>query len=212
MSGRFIVIEGIEGVGKSTQLRYAEAHLAAGGREVVATREPGGTPLAERIRELVLAVRDESLPPAAELLLMFAARAVHLDNLIRPALARGAWVLCDRFTDATYAYQGGGRGFQDAEIGAIETLVQGGLAPDLVIVLDAPPKLGLARARARRGEPDRFERERLEFFAVARSIYLQRAQRWPGRYAVVDASRGVAEVWADVQAALDGAISRWGDR
>jgi dTMP kinase len=209
MSGRFITFEGIEGVGKSTQVQHAAAHLRTLGCEVVVTREPGGTPLAEQLRDLVLAVRDEPLPPTAELLMMFAARAVHLENLIRPALARGAWVLSDRFTDATYAYQGGGRGLPEDHIAALEVIVQGGLRPDLVVLLDAPPRLGMQRVRQRNATSDRFETERLEFFALVRAAYLERAQRAPAHYAVIDAGRDEATVRADVIASLDAAHTRW---
>lgn len=210
MSGRFIVLEGIEGVGKSTQLQHAREHLERQGREVVVTREPGGTALAERIREVVIAPSpDEPMPPGAELLLMFAARAAHVENLIRPALARGAWVLCDRFVDATWAYQGGGRGIPDGEIAALEALVLRGLRPDLVVVLDAPVELALGRARARRGAADRFEQERAEFFGRVRDRYLARAAAAPERYAVVDASGDLGQVGAQVADAIDRAIARW---
>lgn len=188
--GRFITIEGIEGVGKSTQVARLAALLKERGVPAVVTREPGGTPLAESIRGLVLETREEALPPSAELLLMFAARAVHLANLIEPHLAAGRWVLCDRFTDATYAYQGGGRGVDAASIRQLEQLVQGARRPDLTLLLDAPVEEGLRRAQARSGGAprDRFENERLEFFMRVRSAYLQRAAREPRRFAVVDAT------------------------
>ena len=194
MSGRFIVLEGIEGVGKTTQIDAARDHLESLGIEVIVTREPGGTPLAERIRDVVLEPSKEAMPASAETLLMFAARAVHLENLIRPGLARGAWILCDRFTDASYAYQGGGRGVPMSEIAALERVVQRELLPDLVVLLDAPPALSLGRARARRGAPDRFEQERLEFFTRVRAAYLARARGAPERYAIVDASRDAQDV------------------
>lgn len=210
MSGRFIVLEGIEGVGKSTQLQFAREHLERLGHDVIVSREPGGTPLAERIRDLVIApLRDERMPPCAELLLMFAARAVHLDQLICPALARGAWVLCDRFVDATHAYQGGGRGVPESEIDALEALVLQGTRPDLVVLLDAPVAVALARARARRGEPDRFEQEQSEFFTRVRDRYLARAAAAPARYAVVDANAGLDEVRAQVAVVLDRAVVSW---
>jgi dTMP kinase len=210
MNGRFIVLEGIEGVGKSTQLQLAHQHLEGRGLEVVVTREPGGTALAERIRDLVIAPQlEERMPPVAELLLMFAARAVHVESLIRPALARGAWVLCDRFVDATYAYQGGGRGVPDAEIAALESQVLRGLRPDLVVVLDAPVAVALGRARTRRGGPDRFEQEQAEFFARVRDRYLARAARDPGRYAVIDASGELERVRTLMTGALDRAIAGW---
>jgi dTMP kinase len=209
MSGRFIVLEGIEGVGKTTQMAAARARLAAAAAELVVTREPGGTPLAERIREQALAPGAEPMPADAELLLMFAARAVHLDNLIRPALARGAWVLCDRFTDASYAYQGAGRGLGVEPVAALERLVQRGLRPDLVVLLDAPVEVALARVRARRGVTDRFEGERVEFFERARRSYLERARAELARYAIVDASADLATVSAQVAAHLDAAIAGW---
>jgi len=210
MSGRFVVLEGIEGVGKSTQLQAARAHLERLGIEVVVTREPGGTALAERIREVVIAPsREERVPPVAELLLMFAARAVHVENLIRPTLARGAWVLCDRFVDATYAYQGAGRGVPDADIAALESLVLRGLRPDLVVLLDASVEVALGRARARRDAPDRFEREQAEFFGRVRACYLARAAHEPSRYAVVDAGGALEAVTAAVESAIDAAASRW---
>jgi dTMP kinase len=202
-TGRFITFEGIEGVGKSTQLERLKAALEAAGREVVATREPGGTPLAERIRELVLHATDEPVPVAAELLLMFAARAVHTDNRLRPALARGAWVLCDRYTDATYAYQGGGRGVADGDIEPLARLAQRGLVPDLTILLDAPVAIALERARSRRGRADRIEAETIAFFERVRARYLALAAAAPGRIAVIDASRTPEQVAADVARAVD---------
>jgi dTMP kinase len=209
MSGRFVVLEGIEGVGKTTQLAIAREHLRGRCGELVVTREPGGTPLAERIRELVLTPGAERLPPSAELALMFAARAVHLDTLIRPALERGAWVLCDRFTDASYAYQGAGRGLGAEPVAALERLVQGTLRPDLVVVLDAPVAVALARMRARRGAEDRFESERAEFFERARSCYLERARSAPARYAVIDANADVEVVGATLRRVLDAATAGW---
>jgi dTMP kinase len=200
--GRFITFEGVEGVGKSTQLLHLQATLEAAGHEVVATREPGGTPLAERIRALVLHDRSEPMPDAAELMLMFAARTVHTENLIRPALARGAWVLCDRYTDATYAYQGGGRGVPDEAIAPLARLAQRGLAPDLTLVLDAPVAIALPRARARSGAGDRIEAEAQGFFERVRARYLERAALEPARVRVIDASGDVATVAARVLAAV----------
>jgi dTMP kinase len=166
----------------------------ARGHDVVVTREPGGTPLAEQIRALVLHNRSEAMPDAAELMLMFAARAVHTENLIRPALARGAVVLCDRYTDATYAYQGGGRGIDDALIDPLATLAQRGLWPDLTILLDAPVAPALERARARSGKADRIEGEAVAFFERVRERYLHRASKEPERISVVDAVGSVAQV------------------
>jgi dTMP kinase len=195
-AGRFITLEGIEGVGKSTQIARLSTQLSALGIAHVLTREPGGTPLAESIRKLVLAAREETLPATAELLLMFAARAVHLKNLVEPNLRAGRWVICDRFTDATYAYQGGGRRLDVESIRELEKLVQGTLRPDLTILLDAPVHDALARAAARNGgsPPDRFESERSEFFERVRSSYLARAAAEPQRIGVVDATLSVDEV------------------
>lgn len=191
--GRFVTFEGTEGVGKSTQLAMARQTLESAGVDVLVTREPGGTPMAESIRELLLAPREEPVNDLTELLLMFAARAQHLHGLILPALARGTWVLCDRFTDATYAYQGGGRGVPEERIAILEQLVQGDVRPDHVILLDAPVELGMARARSR-SEPDRFEQEQAAFFRRIRECYLERAQAQPLRYHVVDAGQPLDEV------------------
>ena len=198
MTGLFITLEGPEGAGKSTNREYLAAHLRAQGLDVVLSREPGGTPLAERVRELLLTPSDEAMASDTELLLVFAARAQHLDQVIRPALARGAVVLCDRFTDATYAYQGGGRGLSQERIAALETFVQGDLRPDLTLIFDLPVEVGLARASAR-GRLDRFEQEGRAFFDAVRNAYLQRAATTPSRYRVVDAAQSLS----DVQAALD---------
>jgi dTMP kinase len=204
MKGFFITVEGIEGVGKSTHIETIRAWLSGRGRKVVVTREPGGTPLAERIRELVLRPQGEGVGAVSELLLMFAARSVHLDNLVRPALAGGAVVVCDRFTDATYAYQGTGRGIADAEIAGLERLVQGALRPDLTLLLDAPAEVGLARAAGRAGQAgtDRFEAEQVEFFRRVREKYLDRARAEPARVEVVDATRTATEVAATIQGIL----------
>jgi dTMP kinase len=203
LPGRFITFEGVEGVGKSTQLKRLAAWLTRQGLEVVVTREPGGTSRAERLRELLLERSAEPMPQTCELLLMFAARATHLENLVRPAIERGAWVLCDRFTDATYAYQGGGRGIPAAQIDALVDIVHPHLWPDLTILLDAPVETGLGRARDRNGQegPDRFESERLEFFQRVRAAYLARADAEPERFLVVDATRSPDAVEATI---LDG--------
>jgi len=195
--GRFITFEGIEGAGKSCQIAPLAERLRARGLAVVTTREPGGSPIAERIRALLLDRGCTGMDATAELLLVFAARAEHLARVIAPALAAGTWVLCDRFTDATYAYQGGGRGIPASRIAVLEDLVQGDLRPDLTLVFDLPPELGLERARGR-GEPDRFETERLGFFTAARAVYRGRAAACPGRYRVLDASRPLGEVTAAV--------------
>ncbi len=199
--GKFLTIEGTEGVGKSTNLAFVRDWLVARGLEVVVTREPGGTPLAEEVRGLLLSKRDESVDETAELLLVFAARAQHLAQVIKPALARGAWVLSDRFTDATYAYQGGGRGLSKSVIEQLEQLVQGNLRPDLTLILDIDVELGLNRAR-QRGELDRFESETIGFFERVRAAYRQRAQVAPERYAVVDAGKTLPEVQAEIDRVL----------
>ena len=205
MAGRFITFEGGEGVGKSTQLQRAAAWLAARGVQAVLTREPGGTPRAEALRTILLQRTGEPMPQSCELLLMFAARASHLANLVEPALARGEWVLCDRFTDATYAYQGGGRGRPTADIDALVRIVHPDRQPDLTLLLDAPVELGMARARARNGTdgPDRFETERSEFFERVRRRYLDRAAQEPQRFRVIDASGTPDDVEAGVRAALE---------
>jgi dTMP kinase len=188
---RFLTIEGIEGVGKSTQIGRLSAALESRGVDHLVTREPGGTPMAERIRDLVLTGKTEPVPPSAELLLMFAARALHLENLIEPSLKAGRWVLCDRFTDATFAYQGGGRGLDADHIRQLESMVQGARRPDLTFLLDTPVELALARARQRNGSAqlDRFESERVEFFVRVRAAYLARAQAEPVRIVVLDAAQ-----------------------
>jgi dTMP kinase len=202
-TGRFITLEGIEGAGKSTIARYVKESLEARGLSAMLTREPGGTPLAERVRELVLKPDGEALAPVPELLLMFAARSIHVTNLIRPALARGEWVICDRFTDATRAYQGAGRGVEAGSIESLAQLVHADLVPDLTVLLDLPVSVGLARAQARRGPADRFEQERVPFFERVRARYLQLAHAEPGRFCVVDAGRDLPQVQASVAAALE---------
>jgi dTMP kinase len=204
--GRFITIEGGEGVGKSTQLAALREWLTGRIENVVFTREPGGTPRAERIRELLLAATDEPMPPTAELLLMFAARATHLENVIRPALQRGAWVVCDRFTDATYAYQGGGRGMDTRQIAVLEELVQHDLHPDLTLLLDAPLDLTSARAQRRNsdaGMVDRFELEQRAFFERVRDAYLARARAFPERIAVIDASGSMESVTTALRTTIE---------
>ena len=205
MTGRFITFEGCEGVGKTTQVARAAGWLRARGLEVVVTREPGGTPRAEALRKLLLERDGEPMPEACELLLMFAARSSHLDNLVRPALARGAWVVCDRFTDATYAYQGGGHGVSRAFIASLETFVHADCRPDLTILFDVP--LAVSRARLARAEAngralDKFESERQDFFARVRVAYLERAAAEPQRVRVVDSSRPVDDVRVELAALL----------
>ncbi len=202
MRGKFITVEGVEGVGKSTNMAFIARFLRERGMDVVETREPGGTPTGEAIRELLLDARRTDIHTDTELLLMFAARAQHLAELIRPALERGQWVLCDRFTDATYAYQGGGRGVPAARIAVLEDWVQGELRPDLTILLDLPVGDGLQRA-AGRSEPDRFEQEQQAFFERVRAAYLARAEAAPQRYRVIDASPQLTEVQARLRAVLE---------
>ena len=198
MTGLFITLEGPEGAGKSTNREYLAQRLRGHGLDVVLTREPRGTPLAESIRELLLAPADEPMNSDAELLLVFAARAQHLAQVIRPALERGAVVLCDRFTDATYAYQGGGRGLSTQRIEQLESFVQGEMRPDLTLVFDLPVEVGLSRAAAR-GRLDRFEQEGLGFFEAVRNTYLRRAGQDRQRYRIVDAGLSLSAV----QEALD---------
>jgi dTMP kinase len=204
MTGRFITIEGGEGAGKSTAQTFLAEKLTAQGISVLQTREPGGTPLAEAIRHNLLSVDEEAPVEMAELLLVFAARAQHLSKVIEPALNQGQWVLCDRFTDATYAYQGAGRGLSAELIGKLESLVQDGRVPDTVILLDMPPEIGMARARAR-GALDRFEQEEQSFFERVRQGYLDRAARFPDRYIVVDAAQDLS----GVQKSLEAVMRNW---
>lgn len=205
--GQFITFEGTEGVGKSTQLANAADALKALGVDYIVTREPGGTPMAESIRELLLAPRDEPVNDMTELLLMFAARAQHLHTRILPELEAGRWVLCDRFTDATFAYQGGGRGVPAERIAQLENLVQGSFRPDQVILLDAPVETGMTRAR-HRGELDRFEQEAVAFFERIRQTYLERAAAAPGRYHIVDAAQPLEAVSRDVTSLVQGLVHR----
>jgi dTMP kinase len=200
--GLFITLEGGEGAGKSTCLKFIEAWLRQAGKNVMVTREPGGTEAGEKIRGILLHARDLAMTPETEMLLMFAARAEHLARVIRPALERGQTVLCDRFTDATYAYQGGGRGLPEERIAAIEQWVQGDLRPDLTLLLDLPVAAGLQRANSR-SEPDRFEREQHAFFERVRATYLARAARETNRIRLVDASAPLEAVQQQVGVILD---------
>ncbi len=199
--GRFITVEGTEGVGKSTNIAFIQQWLEEQGHRVLVTREPGGTPLAEELRGLLLTPRDEAVDPMAELLMVFAARAQHLEQVVKPALASGTWVLCDRFTDSTYAYQGGGRGFDQSVIAQLETLVQGELRPDLTVILDIEVEQGLARA-SERSAPDRFEGEAVAFFERVRAVYRDLAARAPHRYAVVDAGQPLEQVQQAIKQVL----------
>lgn len=202
MSGCFITIEGIEGVGKTTNIEFIEKILRKAGKDIVLTREPGGTALGEDVRELLLGHKHDGMSRDAELLLMFAARAEHLDKVVTPALSENKWVLCDRFTDATYAYQGGGRGFDTAPIETLENLVQGELRPDLTLLLDVSVDIGLERA-GKRSEPDRFEKEKHDFFERVRQTYLQRANAEPTRITVIDASKSLENVQDQIRDAMN---------
>ena len=202
MRGRFITIEGTEGVGKTTNIEYIKQWLDTNHISFVSTREPGGTPLAEEIRELLLANRDEKVCSKAELLMMFAGRAQHIDQVIEPQLAAGNWVLCDRFTDATYAYQGAGREMDSELIASLETMVQASMRPDLTLVLDVPVELGLERA-GKRSEPDRFELEKTDFFNRVRNAYLSMAEQNPQRYKIIDASKTLEVVQQQIAYTLN---------
>jgi len=202
MRGKFISLEGIDGAGKSTHLQWlAERLRGDGGREVVVTREPGGTPLGEKLRALLL---HEPMDIGTETLLMFAARQQHLAQVIRPALGRGAWVLSDRFTDATFAYQGGGRGVPAAKLEALEHWVQGELQPDLTLFFDVPVGVGQGRLQAGQTDLDRFEREAAEFHERVRAAYLERAARYPARIRVIDSTQRIP----DIRKALEEIIER----
>jgi dTMP kinase len=202
--GRFITLEGIEGAGKSTVARYLAEWLAARGIRACLTREPGGTALAERVRNIVLEHGAEELTPVTETLLMFAARGIHLETLIRPALARGEWVVCDRFTDATRAYQAGGRGVSRILVEELARAVHPTLTPDCTLLLDLPVDVGLARSKKRSGDAptDRFEAQPAVFFERVRVVYLELARREPQRFRIIDASVPLAEVEKQVAGAL----------
>ncbi len=196
--GRFITFEGIDGAGKTTHLDALEQAWKQAGHEVVRTREPGGTPLAEKLRGLFL---HDAMDPLTEALLVFGARRDHIQTVIKPALARGAWVLCDRFTDATFAYQGGGRGFDLQVLGTLEAWVQEGLQPDLTLLFDLPPAVAAERLSAAR-QPDRFEAQDQAFFERVRGAYLARQQAQPARFALIQAGQAQADVAAQIQSAL----------
>lgn len=202
MKGMFITVEGIEGAGKSSNMPFIRQRLEAAGKTLTVTREPGGTHLGEGIRRLLLEGQGEGMMPSTELLLMFAARAEHLHRVIQPALDQGRWVLCDRFTDATYAYQGGGRGIAPRHIAELEAFVQGPLHPDLTLLFDIPVSTGLARARSR-SDPDRFERQAVEFFERVRQTYLRLAGEHPDRYRIIDAREPLARVRERLTAILE---------
>lgn len=193
MRGKFITLEGIEGVGKTTNLAFIKEHLQQHNVSVVVTREPGGTVLAEKIRHLLLDVDSEAIAESAELLMMFAARAQHIKHVIEPALAQGHWVLSDRFTDATYAYQGGGRAMKVSAIKWLEQFVQGHLQPDLTLLLDAPVEIGMARVK-QRGAIDRFEAEKISFFERTRRAYLLQMELYPERIKLIKANQALLDV------------------
>ncbi len=200
--GKFITFEGIEGVGKSTNINHLVNAIEAAGHDVLVTREPGGTPMAERLRDLVASHGDEAMPDVAELLLVFAARALHVNNVIRPALEAGTWVVCDRFTDSSRAYQGGGRGLPASDIDLLADWVHGDVNPDLTVLLDAPVEIGMQRA-GKRSDPDRFESEQSEFFERARETYLRLAASDPSRFVVVDATQPLEFVKEAIDAVAD---------
>jgi dTMP kinase len=201
LHGKFITLEGGEGVGKTTNLTFIKTYLEAHDISVVVTREPGGTPLAENLRQLLLDPASEAISEHAELLMIFAARAQHLKHVIEPALARGDWVLSDRFTDATYAYQGGGRNMRASTITALENLVQGTLRPDLTLLLDAPIEIGMARARSR-STADRFEAEKMSFFENVRRAYLLQAELFPERIKIIKANQALVDVQNEIISSL----------
>jgi dTMP kinase len=207
MKGKFITIEGGEGAGKSTMMDRLAGWLVSQGHRVVSTREPGGTVLAEKIRAILLDDQHGELSAQSELLLVFASRAQHLEELIRPALARGDTVLCDRFTDASWAYQGGGRQMPDEWIASMEKMVHGDLQPDLTLLLDLPPDQGLKRV-SRRGKADRFEQESSQFFKRVRQAYLVRAKSSANRFEIIDASGDIAQVWSQIESALERRLSQ----
>jgi dTMP kinase len=206
--GCFISIEGVEGVGKSTNLEFVQSLLSQQGIPFVTTREPGGTPLAEKIRELLLDKNNEEMTDTTELMLVFAARAQHVESLIEPALNRGDWVVCDRFTDSTYAYQGGGRGMSFELIQQIDAVALSQYQPDQTILLDLPIEIGLQRASLR-GELDRFERESTSFFDRVRRAFLSRAAEQPNRFVVIDAGQPLDDVQRGIEAAIRSAITSW---
>ena len=200
--GQFITVEGTEGVGKSTNMAFIESWLKDAGKDLVITREPGGTVLGEKLRSVLLDAKEQSMSDDTELLLMFAARAQHLQEVILPAIEQGKWVLCDRFTDSTYAYQGGGRGIDTNRIAQLEQWVQGDRRPDMTLILDLPIEIGLERA-GKRSKPDRFELEKYDFFNKVRDVFLARAVENPNRYTIIDASPSINDVQQSIQSVLE---------
>ncbi len=202
MAGKFITLEGGEGVGKTTNIEFIKEYFLQLNIPVVVTREPGGTPIAETLRKILLAKHEETISGQTELLLMFAARSQHLSEVIYPNLKKGNWVLCDRFTDATYAYQGGGRKVADNKIACLENLVQGDFRPDLTLLLDAPVEVGLVRAKTR-NELDRFEMEQIDFFKSVRETYLNRAKQYPERIKIIQADQVLEQVQKQIAEQLE---------
>lgn len=207
MTNMFMTIEGGEGGGKSTNIVFIKQYLESANQRVVVTREPGGTLLGEKIRGLLLDPGNKGMDASAELLLMFAARAEHIEKVIRPALAQGKWVLCDRFTDATFAYQGGGRGVDMQRISALENWVQGDLRPDITLLFDLPVDVGMQRA-GQRAKLDRFEQEKREFFEKIRACYLSMAVDEPNRYRILNAEKSLIEVQNELRIILDKVLNK----
>lgn len=204
--GVFLTLEGIEGVGKSTAISYIKEFLTLAKKEFVITREPGGTAIAEKIREVLLIPTEEVMQPEAELLLMFASRIQHVNHVIRPALQANKWVISDRFVDASYAYQGGGRGVPLVYLQQLDQWIVNGIQPDCTILLDAPPEIGLARAK-HRAPHDRIEQEQVDFFTRAREVYLQRAEKFPERFRIIDATQPLKVVQGELKKILEELIS-----
>ena len=207
MKGKFITIEGIEGAGKSTQLAFIQKYLAGQNQSLTVTREPGGTAIGEQIRELLLTPRPQGMAVDTELLLMFAARAEHIEQVIKPALERGEWVLSDRFTDATFAYQGGGRGISQQRITEIADWTLKGLQPDLTFLFDLPVEVGQQRVLSRNEGIDRFEQEKVDFFQRIKECYLDRAQQDPVRMKIIDANQSIADIQAQLTSLLDNLLT-----
>lgn len=207
MKGKFITIEGIEGAGKSTQLAFIQKYLNEQGQSLTVTREPGGTELGEQIRELLLTPRPQGMAVDTELLLMFAARAEHIEQIIQPALDRGEWVLSDRFTDATFAYQGGGRGISQQRITEIADWTLKGLQPDLTFLFDLPVEVGQQRVLSRNEGVDRFEQEKVDFFQRIKECYLERAKNDPSRMKIIDANRSIADIQTQLSTLLDSLLA-----
>jgi len=206
MQGKFITIEGIEGVGKSTNIDFISSYLKSRNINLIVTREPGGTELAEKIRKILLDPQKEEVPEVGELLLFFAARSFHVNNVIQPALAEGKYVVCDRFTDATIAYQGSGRGFNVDRINLIANWVHKNIEPDMTILLDAPAEIGMERAK-KRGSKDRMESEQMSFYRRVRKGYLNLAKNEPKRFAIIDATKTLIEVQKDITKHLENLVN-----